>query len=70
MLEWLASYILGSIVAKVAAFSKAAYIMNSDDCIENWSVSWQTSTIIVSIRSISLFNDVAITAGYNIVVFF
>jgi hypothetical protein len=43
--------------------------MNSDDYIENWSVSWQTSTIIVSMP-ISLFNNVAITAGYNIVLFF
>jgi hypothetical protein len=43
--------------------------MNSDDYIENWSVSWQTSTILVSMP-ISLFNNVAITAGYNIVLFF
>jgi hypothetical protein len=44
--------------------------MNSYDCIENWSVSWQTSTMIVSVGPISLFNNVAITAGYNIVVVF
>ena len=69
-LEWLASYVLASMVAKVAASFKSCIHNEFWWLYRNWSVSWQTSSIIVSRRSISLFKNVAITAGYNIVLFF
>ncbi len=70
ILEWLASYVLASIVAKVVASFKICIHNEFWWRIENWSVFWQSSTIIVSRRPILLFNNVPITAEYSIIVFF